>query len=164
MSKRLKNLFKDLATAIVQEISRIIARALVAQMATAFLGNFGGPKPKFFAGVGNPSQYLNIDPVSPFRASGGPVAGGRTYVVGEHGPELFTASQNGYIHNNASTKALLGGGPPRININVHNESGQQMTAEAETKLDGEEYVTNIWLRAYLSNRGGLQDAIKGGMA
>lgn len=164
MSKRLKNLFKDLATAIVKEISRIIARALVAQMATAFLGQFGGSKPKFYAGAGNPSKYLNIDPMAPFKASGGPVAGGRTYIVGERGPELFTASQNGYIHNNASTKAMLGGGQPKVNINVYNESGQPMKAEMETKLDGEEWVVNAWLRSYLANKGGLQDVVKGGTA
>ncbi|WP_188193447.1 hypothetical protein [Nonomuraea sp. SYSU D8015] len=31
------------------------------------------------------------------RASGGPVMGGRTYLVGERGPELFTAPTNGHI-------------------------------------------------------------------
>jgi hypothetical protein len=34
------------------------------------------------------------------RANGGPVSGGRTYMVGERGPELFTASRSGYIHPN----------------------------------------------------------------
>lgn len=31
------------------------------------------------------------------RAAGGPVMRGRTYLVGEHGPELFTARQSGHI-------------------------------------------------------------------
>ncbi len=45
------------------------------------------------------------------RASGGPVTGGRTYLVGERGPELFTASSNGSIVPNHQ----LGGG---MTINV----------------------------------------------
>lgn len=34
------------------------------------------------------------------RAMGGPVAGGKTYLVGERGPELFTAGRSGYITPN----------------------------------------------------------------
>lgn len=36
----------------------------------------------------------------PARASGGPVSAGTTYLVGENGPEAFTANQNGQIVNN----------------------------------------------------------------
>jgi hypothetical protein len=38
------------------------------------------------------------------RARGGPISRGGTYLVGEDGPELITASRNGYVHPN-------GGGP-----------------------------------------------------
>mgnify|MGYP003636216199 CR=1 FL=1 len=41
-----------------------------------------------------------------FRASGGPVSGGRSYVVGERGPELFTPSGSGAITSNSN----MGGG------------------------------------------------------
>lgn len=45
-----------------------------------------------------------------FRASGGPVSSGRSYIVGERGPELFTPSSAGsIIPNNA-----LGGGGGQI--------------------------------------------------
>ena len=165
MSKRLKNLFKDLATAIVKEISRIIARALVAQMATAFLGQFGGSKPKFYAGAGNPSKYLNIDPMALFKASGGPVAGGRTYVVGERGPELFTASQNGYIHNNRDTLRMLNG-QPQVNITVNNHTGTAMKARQESRQssDGRWYhavILDTVRDGLYTNEGGLRDAVAG---
>lgn len=165
MSKRLKNLFKDLATAIVQEISRIIARALVAQMATAFLGQFGGSKPKFYAGAGNPSKYLNIDPMAPFKASGGPVAGGRTYIVGERGPELFTASQNGYIHNNRDTSRMLNRNP-QVNITVNNHTGTAMKARQESRQssDGRWYhsiILDTVRDGLYTNEGGLRDAVAG---
>jgi tape measure domain-containing protein len=48
------------------------------------------------------------------RASGGPVSGGSTYMVGERGPELFTPSRSGsIIPNNA-----LGGGSTNVVVNV----------------------------------------------
>lgn len=50
------------------------------------------------------------------KASGGPVAGGTTYLVGEQGPELFTPSGSGTIIPN---KALGGGGGGTINITVN---------------------------------------------
>lgn len=37
------------------------------------------------------------------RATGGPVMAGKTYLVGENGPELFTATQGGHIANSMAT-------------------------------------------------------------
>jgi len=48
------------------------------------------------------------------RASGGPVTGGSSYLVGERGPELFTPSGSGMITPNNR----LGGGNTTINLNV----------------------------------------------
>lgn len=45
----------------------------------------------------------------PKRAAGGPVLSGQTYLVGERGPELFTASQSGRIIPNGGA-ATAGGG------------------------------------------------------
>lgn len=44
------------------------------------------------------------------RASGGPVAAGQTYWVGENGPELYTATSNGYIHTAAASQSMAAGG------------------------------------------------------
>jgi hypothetical protein len=49
-----------------------------------------------------------------FRASGGPVRQGRSYVVGENGPELFTANTSGAISPSGS---FGGGGGVNITIN-----------------------------------------------
>jgi hypothetical protein len=48
-----------------------------------------------------------------FRANGGPVAGGSTYLVGERGPELFTPSSSGSITPNNA----LGGNTITVNVN-----------------------------------------------
>jgi tape measure domain-containing protein len=41
------------------------------------------------------------------RAAGGPVAGGKTYLVGERGPELLTMGGNGQVLNAALTNRIL---------------------------------------------------------
>lgn len=48
------------------------------------------------------------------RAMGGPVAGGKTYLVGERGPELFTPSSSGGITPNHA----MGGGTSRVVIEL----------------------------------------------
>ena len=73
------------------------------------------------------------------RASGGPVQGGRTYVVGERGPELFSPGRSGFISPNevyASTGA--GSRPvqsaplrPNVSMTIHN----QFTVNGVTDLD-----------------------------
>jgi hypothetical protein len=44
------------------------------------------------------------------RASGGPVSGGKTYLVGEQGPELFTAPTSGEIVPNDRLRSLTSKG------------------------------------------------------
>lgn len=56
---------------------------------------------------------LTLSGISGGRASGGPVMGGGTYLVGERGPELFTPSSSGNITPNHA----MGGGA-NITVNV----------------------------------------------
>ena len=44
---------------------------------------------------------------TPGRAEGGPVLGGRAYMVGERGPELFIPHMNGQIINSATTSSIV---------------------------------------------------------
>lgn len=44
------------------------------------------------------------------RATGGPVAGGVPYIIGERGPELFVPQQSGHILSNDNMKKLMGMG------------------------------------------------------
>lgn len=52
------------------------------------------------------------------RADGGPVRGGRTYLVGERGPELITPSSSGTVIPNH----MLGGGGSGIVVNITNNA------------------------------------------
>jgi phage-related minor tail protein len=61
------------------------------------------------------------------KATGGPVAGGTSYVVGEKGPELFTPSANGFITPN---NRLGGTGGNTINITVNGAIDREGTARS----------------------------------
>ncbi|MBP1852109.1 phage tail tape measure protein [Rhizobium halophytocola] len=53
------------------------------------------------------------------RAAGGPIVGGRTYLVGEEGPEMITASRSGYVHNARQTAGMMPpGSGPTVNIKM----------------------------------------------
>jgi SLT domain-containing protein len=49
------------------------------------------------------------------RALGGPVMGGKSYIVGESGPEMFTPSTTGSITRNSD---LQGGGVTNVNFTI----------------------------------------------
>lgn len=61
-------------------------------------------------GMGGLPTY-NLDGA---RAAGGPVTAGKTYLVGEEGPELFSPSSSGSIMPSSQTMAMLRRSPQRI--------------------------------------------------
>lgn len=62
----------------------------------------------------------------PARARGGPVSSGQSYLVGEEGPELFTASQSGQILSNRQTMGAMSMAPitnlSQQTTNISNQS------------------------------------------
>jgi TP901 family phage tail tape measure protein len=79
--------FADLQAWIAGEIERLLAP--INNAANAVRGFFG------FSGGGESKP-------AEARARGGPVAAGRSYIVGEQGPELITPSRSGYVHPSVS--------------------------------------------------------------
>ena len=76
------------------------------------------------------------------KAQGGPVTGGRSYIVGERGPEVFTPRGSGNITPNNQL-----GGSVNINVNVDasgsevqgsdskgNELGQQIAGAIQSEI------------------------------
>src|SRR5690606_13353851 len=55
-------------------------------------------------------QYDEWDLPIPGKAVGGSIAGGKTYLVGEEGPELITPGGSGWVHTARETQGLLAGG------------------------------------------------------
>lgn len=107
--------------------------------------------PSFLGGGGDAPQ------VDGARASGGPVSAGKTYLVGERGPELFSPSNAGVITPNHALASSSAGGSGAGPITVHfapimnvygqqnpthlagvmlHEMGDKIKAELESALHG----------------------------
>ena len=69
----------------------------------------------FGGGVGAPLNAMGSGPLAGFRADGGPVSAGKSYIVGERGPELFTPRGSGQITSN---EALRGGSNEPVQVVV----------------------------------------------
>lgn len=119
--------FKSLANSIIADLARIaVKQTITGPLSSALGGLLGGG---FNVGLANLMPGDSLDNFLSLsgnfaRAAGGPVSGGSTYLVGEHGPELFTAGSSGTIIPN---DALQGGGGQAINIVINNTVGDVAT-------------------------------------
>jgi hypothetical protein len=132
--------FKSLTDSIISDIIRMmIQKSLSGVFGNGSSGSgIGG---MIVSGIGSL--------ISGAKASGGPVGGGQTYLVGEKGPELFTPGASGSITPN---NAL--GSNVNMTVNVINQTGQQVkTKDGGTKFDGSGMVKTIILEAMDSDPG-----------
>ena len=60
------------------------------------------------------------------RAGGGPVMAGRSYMVGENGPEMVTMGGNGYVTNTAALRSAVQ--TPSVSINIDARGAVEGTA------------------------------------
>ena len=122
--------FEDLRRIALNVIDQIASRSLNNLFGSIGLGGGGGS--------GNGNTLLNIGNLVgsllglPGRATGGPVAPGRGYVVGERGPELFVPTSAGRVEN------VLGGGGGRdvrvsISINAPPGSGAPQALQRSSR-------------------------------
>lgn len=111
---------KRVALGVMAEIARSAIQAGIGAI-------LGGGKASGGDALMNLAQTVAMSFAgSPGRATGGPVSGGRAYMVGERGPEYFVPTSSGRI------EPIVGGGarPMSITINMHGAGGldpQRMT-------------------------------------
>jgi len=104
--------FDDLRKVAFQVIDQIAQQAI-----GGLFSAIGGPA----MGSGGAGGLLNLTGLFtsflglPGRATGGPVAPGRGYLVGERGPELFVPTSAGRVEPNSS---LGGGREVKVSINI----------------------------------------------
>ncbi len=114
--------FRSLANSIIQDMVRItIQQAITAPFSNFLGGLFKTP---------SPAPFKNV--VSG-KAMGGPVMGGKSYLVGEQGPEIFSPTTSGNITPNHQ----LGNTSVVVNVDAKGDSqvqGDQGQASALGKL------------------------------
>jgi hypothetical protein len=106
--------FRDLANSIVADLIRIQVREMMTKSFSFLAGDLFG---NLFGSSSTTGASASVTAGTPFatRASGGPVGAGRSYLVGESGPELLTmGSSSGYV----TPSAASAGGPITINYNI----------------------------------------------
>ena len=103
--------FKDLANSIIKDMIRIAIQQSFTKPFGDFLGGlFKGPS--------------NSPVVAGQKAMGGPVMGGKSYLVGERGMELFTPNSSGYITPNHQL-----GGNTSVVVNVDAKGQSQVQGD-----------------------------------
>ncbi|MEL6530895.1 MAG: tail tape measure protein [Pseudomonadota bacterium] len=90
--------FDDLKTVALRSLDEIASHALSSGLGSLFGGSDGG-----LGGI--IGQSLGALLGLPGRATGGPVSPGRSYVVGERGPEIFVPTASGRVENNFAAVA-----------------------------------------------------------
>lgn len=110
-TKSVKEAFKSMASSVIKELYRIYVVKKITGMVT---GALEGSKVPFFGGAS---------------ANGGPVDGGRSYLVGERGPEIFTPSVGGNITPNSQS----GGSGITVVQNINVSTGVQQTVRSEIR-------------------------------
>ncbi len=103
-----------------QDLARVAGRAL-GEIASSALGLSGG------SGLGGLLGSAGVGLLGlPGRATGGPVAPGRAYMVGERGPEVFVPQSSGRIDAPVSAASAVN---VTVNVNVPREAGSVFMAQ-----------------------------------
>jgi phage-related minor tail protein len=97
--------FEDLRRVALTALSDIATSALKADFGSLFGGSAGG---------GLIGSLASLVGSIPGRAIGGPVTGGKPYVVGERGPELFVPTGQGRIETPGAARR----GAVNVTVNV----------------------------------------------
>ncbi len=147
LSESLKSLAQDIVYTIVKAW---ILKSLFGGVGSLFGGSIGAAS----AGVGNgASASISI----PGLASGGPVSAGKSYIVGEEGPELFSPSSSGSIIPNGT--AIGGGGGDIYNINMTIKALD--SKDVSQVLSGQRGVIESLAVESIKRNGPLRAAVKG---
>lgn len=111
--------FKDIGASFKQMIDRMVAEAAAARIARAMFGDLveGGSGDGWLGGI---FKSIGGALFGGGRAGGGDVLGGRAYLVGESGPEMFVPRTAGTVIPNM---AMAGGGGSMSIVNNFTVSG-----------------------------------------
>lgn len=164
IGERFDDLFKSLASSILNTMMKVIMQGLVMNSIIGMFGMGGGSSAGSIGGVKLYTDMSGWSPVS-FHAKGGRAEGWA--IVGEKGPELVDFSQPGRVYTAEQTAKALNGSNSLNNVKVviENKTGQQVKAtQANVNVDIKGYIINVVLEAVATNDGGINNILKGAMA
>lgn len=164
IGERFDDLFKSLASSILNTMMKVIMQGLVMNSIMGMFGMGGGSSAGSIGGVKLYTDMSGWSPVS-FHAKGGRAEGWA--IVGEKGPELVDFSQPGRVYTAEQTAKALNGSNSLNNVKVviENNTGQQVKAtQANVNVDIKGYIINVVLEAVATNDGGINNILKGAMA
>jgi hypothetical protein len=110
-----------IANMLVDVAAQMIATYIAIGIARSFAGVPSGEKASIPGSIGTMTNGAVVTPTGfqgqfgGFAANGGQIQGGKSYIVGERGPELFTPGASGFVTPN---HALGMGGSNNIVVNV----------------------------------------------
>lgn len=118
--------FDDLKRTALAVLSDIARAAVQTGLDSLFAGGGKGQSGNGLLALGMQlaSAYLG----APGRATGGPVAQGRAYRVGERGPELFVPSSSGRVESMAGSASARD-----VRVTIHLNAPQGAEPEALTR-------------------------------
>ena len=120
--------FKDFSKNIV---SQIISTFLQLMVVNKILNSIFGAG-TFSTGSFGPKGF-SVTPAGA-SASGGAMSRGKSYLVGERGPELFIPQVAGTLKNGNDTRSMMGGGTPIVvNQSLNFSTGVVPTVRAEVQ-------------------------------
>tara|TARA_R100001224_G_scaffold55315_1_gene32431 strand:+ start:841 stop:2853 length:2013 start_codon:yes stop_codon:yes gene_type:complete len=158
----LNDLKRKLIEVAMQQAVSGLGQFLGTALGSIFSGGIGGgggglgmtqgaslpSNPVGFSGYSRPTVRLGRG--TAFRANGGPVSAGGSYIVGEKGPEMFTPSRSGtIIPNNA-----MGGVTNNIVVNVDASGTAVEGNDAESNQFGEQLAAAIQAEIINQKRSG----------
>lgn len=120
-TQSVKEAFKAMAADIVKHLFKVL---VVQKMVRSFGGAMSGSSSSIISGLGGALSSYGGGV-----ANGGPVQAGRSYTVGERGPEIFTPATAGNITPNSQT----GGSGVTVVQNINVSTGVQQTVRAEIR-------------------------------
>lgn len=124
--------FGEIASDFAAMLAKMALQAAMSQIFSTLIGGFGGALGAGGMGPPTPGTGLlgwlgGLFSSGGARAVGGPVTAGRSYLVGENGPERFVPAGNGRIVPGGGGNVAVGD----INIDMSGSSGQSPAASME---------------------------------
>lgn len=128
--------FNDFAKSIVKQIMKMIIQMMIFRALSSLAGSSNPALASFGKAMGG-----GTTPVAGTRASGGPVSGGKPYLVGEKGPEIVVPTASGHvIPNNAM------GASPNFKVEVTNKTSTPAKAtQSNARFDGKQWIVSVIL-------------------